>query len=1045
MSSESQEQVAEDQAAETGEAIPISSAYVAPRWATFQKKTKKAAAILPTTKPITKDNNKDEIIILDDSDDEEKKDDIDENMDLKQSATTNKDEVIVESDSAQEMESGHTTPAVESGLLASVSSPEPSQDCMEIVKKLAEDGLLSPLQLEGSSLAIQRHCKIIQNQYRLGFFLGDGAGIGKGRQIAAVLYDSLARSVKDSSKGIFSRRRHLWISVSRELIEDARRDLADIGCHAPVFDGVEALNSKNKGRNNDSGILFITYPFLVSSKGKRLEEIIQWLSYGQSEKEFDGCIVFDEVHKAKNLSANPPTATGKYVLSLQQRLPLARVLYCSATGVSDIKHMGYAVRLGLWGNHTHFMNFDVFRESLSEKGVGALELLALEMKRAGSFVARTLCWNGAEFNTEKITLSNEQQEVYDSAIAIWYDIRAEIKKLQNDSGFRFPKLLWSHYWSSLQRFARELSICFKIPFIVEDAKKQIESGKSVVIGLQSTGESAMQASLEEFQNELVGKKTQIEDFELESLLSTAKAIMSGFVRKHFPIAPTPPDLMPLPPVPENGFQNQAELLQYERIKKMNETLAQESIEPIPELVKIQQDLLHSISELDLPNSPLDDLIDKLGGVENVSEMTGVSAHKFWFFMISELELMLFSQRSGRLISNSKGKFKYVKRLGTMAKEKRYGLSMPISEDDTERVNINEKKKFMDGKKKVAIISDAASTGISLHAKIGSGASERRRVHYTIELPWAADKAIQQLGRTHRSGQVSAPIYNLVVTDLGGERRFAASVSKRMAGLGALTKGDRRAATGSDLTEFDIDSKFGRMSLQRLYTCLVSEPPMNPSKGTNQVLDEYIKCCDSTANPANSYEPVLRFAKECLDEVGIEPGNDRKNAEIRVFLNRIAALPVRDQNLLFGLFQATLDDIISTAKATGEFVGVVEDVTATSIKLASTETIALDSSSGASTELCTFHLDRGCSLESIASRIIDLMPKDLQLDQTVEAGNPKLAKTGIYISKNRIRGSFLVLFAERRYKLTVEEEVSTNNRMDYDPLGLMVVTRPNTGE
>ena len=286
--------------------------------------------------------------------------------------------------------------------------------------------------------------------------------------------------------------------------------------------------------------------------------------------------------------------------------------------------MAYAVRLGLWGNHTHFMNFDVFRESLSEKGVGALELLALEMKRAGSFVARTLCWNGAEFNTEKITLSDEQKEVYDSAIAIWYDIRAEIKKLQNDPSFGgLPKLLWSQYWSSLQRFTRELSICFKIPYIVEDAKKQIESGKSVVIGLQSTGESAMQASLEEFQNELIEKKLQIEDFELESLLSTAQAIMSRFVRQHFPTAPTPRDLMPLPPVPENGFQNQADSLQ-----NPNETIAKQSIEPRPELVKIQQDLLDSISELNLPNSPLDDLIDKLGGAENVSEMTGVSTHNF---------------------------------------------------------------------------------------------------------------------------------------------------------------------------------------------------------------------------------------------------------------------------------------------------------------------------------------------------------------------------------------------------------------------------------
>src|SRR3546814_1663557 len=55
--------------------------------------------------------------------------------------------------------------------------------------------------------------------YRKGYFLGDGTGAGKGRQIAACILDSWLQG----------RRRNMWISKNEALLEDARRDWTALG------------------------------------------------------------------------------------------------------------------------------------------------------------------------------------------------------------------------------------------------------------------------------------------------------------------------------------------------------------------------------------------------------------------------------------------------------------------------------------------------------------------------------------------------------------------------------------------------------------------------------------------------------------------------------------------------------------------------------------------------------------------------------------------------------------------------------------------------
>lgn len=62
-------------------------------------------------------------------------------------------------------------------------------------------------------------------------------------------------------------------------------------------------------------------------------------------------------------------------MHLQERLPKARVVYCSATGVTEPRHLGYMSRLGLWGPGTTFPGgFESFLNVVTRSGVGAMEV-----------------------------------------------------------------------------------------------------------------------------------------------------------------------------------------------------------------------------------------------------------------------------------------------------------------------------------------------------------------------------------------------------------------------------------------------------------------------------------------------------------------------------------------------------------------------------------------------------------------------------------------------------------------------------------------------
>ena len=122
-------------------------------------------------------------------------------------------------------------------------------------------------------------------RFRRGWFLGDGTGAGKGRQVAGILLDNWLKG----------RRRAVWISKSDKLIEDAQRDWSALGMERLLVTPLSRFRQGTPIRL-EQGVLFTTYATLRSDardeKVSRVKQIVEWLG-----ADFDGVIIFDEVSR----------------------------------------------------------------------------------------------------------------------------------------------------------------------------------------------------------------------------------------------------------------------------------------------------------------------------------------------------------------------------------------------------------------------------------------------------------------------------------------------------------------------------------------------------------------------------------------------------------------------------------------------------------------------------------------------------------------------------------------------------------------------------
>ena len=572
----------------------------------------------------------------------------------------------------------HPTPLVESVAMGSIAAPMP--DAMpQLPDGLISKGLLSAAQAETLIYAASAHARNLPGRfepedkgcllkasaegqtYRQGYFLGDGTGAGKGRQVASVILD----------RWVCGERRHIWISKNEALLEDARRDWAALG-GLPI--DIQPLASWKLGTPIAmcEGILFVTYPTLRSGRNDatRLDQILAWAG-----EDFDGVIVFDEAHAMAN-AAGDEGSRGKVKGSeqgiagvrLQNLLPRARVLYASATGASDVNNLAYATRLGLWGPETAFANREAFVADIRDGGIAAMELVARDLKSLGLYTARALSFAGVEYEILEHCLTEDQIAVYDAYAEAWAIIHANLREALEatrivdsetggtlNSGAKSAAL--SIFEGTKQRFFAQLLLSMKLPSLLPAIDGAIAEGNAVVVQLVSTAEAMLNRRLADLSDE--------EREALEIDLSPREYVID-YLAKSFPVR-----LMAVF-TDGNGYAR-------------SEPMSDEQGAPVlcRSALAARDRMIEQLCALPPIATALDAIIERFG-VDQVAEVTG---------------------RTRRLIIGGDGRQKLQSR--------------------SPRANVAETQAFMDGTKRILVFSDAGGTGRSYHADLAGKNQARR--------------------------------------------------------------------------------------------------------------------------------------------------------------------------------------------------------------------------------------------------------------------------------------------------------------------------------
>ena len=663
-----------------------------------------------------------------------------------------------------------------------------------------------------------------------GFITGDQTGIGKGRVNAAII-----RWAKRNGKT------PVFVTMKPELYADMIRDLNDIG--EPGFNPLptNALRGKKAIALPDGGKLespsnldkviakaisqgklegfdgiFTTYAQLASSNGKDTprRELLRSLNENT-------VLILDESHnaggsdKGKYKKKDAAKSTGEYLRERIAESPNG-VFYSSATYAKRPDVMSLYAKTDM--QHA-VEDLDQLTEIMSRGGIPMQQAVATMLTQAGQYIRREKSFEGATVDTAPAPVDMKVAERT-------ADIMGRIMAFDT---------------------AREGDI--------KNIEKQLAGSGEAVLADGSIGKQGMHSTgFSSIMHNLIGQYTLSMKADA-AVEAAAKAVERG-EKPVITVANTMGSFIGERASADGLKDGDAVDLSWKDMflryldktrtitvdkpgSKEKDSIYLSDDQLSPEALRAYNEAKDAIEKADfssLPVSPIDRVLNGL-------RERGIRADEI----------------TGRTdaIDYSDGQQKYRKREATSSN------------------NVDVVNRFNSGELDALIINQSGSTGISLHAS-ENFADQKKRNMIIVQPELNIDVFMQTLGRVFRTGQVTPPAYQFLISDMPSEKRPAAVLGKKMASLNANTTANRKSAqTFENIPDFL--NEYGDMAAVQV---LRDNPEFNKKLG----------------NP-------------------IKEASDIENAMQKV-TGRIPVLPIKEQEQLYALLEQEYADTIAMAEAMG---------------------------------------------------------------------------------------------------------------------------------